>query len=457
MPRPDRAGLYHAGVRPDLYRLETLSLHAGQRSDPTTGARAVPIYQTTSYSFESVDQAAALFNLEEPGHLYSRISNPTVAVLEERLAALEGGAAAVCTASGQAALFLAVSTLMGSGGHIVASRNIYGGSHNMLNVTLPRFGITTTFVDPRSPQAFAAAIRPETALVLAEVTGNPGLEVLDIAAVAAVAHDHGLPLMVDSTFTTPYLIRPIEHGADIVMHSVTKFLGGHGIAVGGALVDGGRFDWSKSDRFPTLTEPYVGYHGISFAGEYGPTAFSMRARAEGLRDFGACMSPANAFHLLQGVETLPVRMQRHVDNTERVIRALSDHPAVAWVRHPSVPDHPDHELAARLLPRGAGAILSFGIVGGREAGRRFIESVRLASHLANVGDAKTLVIHPASTTHQQMSAADLDAAGIGEDLIRLSVGLEHPDDIVEDLGQALRRSQPRDKPKPPAAGRGGSQ
>lgn len=428
-------------VRPDLYRLETLSLHAGQRPDPTTGARAVPIYQTTSYSFDSVDAASSLFNLEEPGHIYSRISNPTVAVLEERLAALEGGAAAVCTASGQAALFLAIATLMDAGGHIVASRNIYGGSHNMLNVTLPRFGITTTFVDPRQPSAFAAAITDDTRLILAEVTGNPGLEVLDVSTVADVAHAHSLPLMVDSTFTTPYLINPIEHGADIVMHSVTKFLGGHGIAVGGAVVDSGRFDWMASGRFPTLTEPYVGYHGLSFAEEFGPTAFATRARVEGLRDFGACMSPTNAFHLLQGVETLPVRMQRHVDNTEQVITALVANDAVTWVRHPSVPDHPDHELAKRLLPRGAGAILSFGIRGGRDAGRRFIESVQLASHLANVGDAKTLIIHPASTTHAQMSVADLDRAGVGEDLVRLSVGLEHPDDIIADLEQALRQSQ----------------
>ena len=432
---------YAAAVRPDLYHLETLSLHAGQRPDPTTGARAVPIYQTTSYSFESVDSAAALFNLEQPGHIYSRISNPTVAVLEERLAALENGAAAVCTASGQAALFLAIATLADAGGHIVASRNIYGGSHQMLNVTLPRFGITTTFVDPRRPEEFAAAITPQTRLVLAEITGNPGLEVLDVGAVADVAHAHGLPLMVDSTFTTPYLIQPVEHGADIVMHSVTKFLGGHGIAVGGALVDGGRLDWGRLDRFPTLNEPYAGYHGLSFSEEFGPTAFSARARAEGLRDFGATMSPANAFHLLQGVETLGVRMQRHVENTHRVIDALLDNEAVAWVKHPHVPDHPDHDLAKRLLPRGAGAILSFGVKGGREAGRAFIESVQLASHLANVGDAKTLVIHPASTTHQQMSTEDLEHAGIGEDLVRLSVGLEHADDIIDDLEQALRRSQ----------------
>ena len=428
-------------VEPDFPRFDTRALHAGQQPDPTTGSRAVPIHQTTSYVFDSVDHAAGLFNLEVSGHIYSRISNPTVAVLEERIAALEGGVGAVCTASGQAAMHLAVATLLSAGDHIVSSRNIYGGTHNVLNLTLPRFGITTTFVDPRDPQAFADAIRPETRLVFAETLGNPGIEVLDVSAVAEVAHAHGLPLAVDSTFATPYLLRPIEHGADIVIHSVTKFLGGHGVAIGGVVVDGGRFDWEASGKFPTLTEPYVGYHGITFTEEFGPQALSMRARAEGLRDFGACMSPANAFYLLQGVETLSLRMDRHVANTRRVIDLLDTHEAVEWIRHPEHPSHPDHELAARLYPHGAGAILSFGVAGGREAGRRFIEAVRLASHLANVGDAKTLVIHPASTTHQQMSAADLEAAGVSENLIRLSVGLEDPEDICRDLDQALRASQ----------------
>ncbi len=428
-------------IEPDFLRFDTLSLHAGQQPDPATGARAVPIYMTTSYVFDDSDHAAGLFNLEIPGHLYSRLTNPTVAVLEERIAALEGGVGAVCTASGQAAFHLAVVTLMGQGGHIVASRNIYGGTHQMLNVTLPRFGITCTFVDPRRPEEFAAAIRPETRLVFAETLGNPGIEVLDIAAVADVAHEAGLPLMVDSTFSTPYLIQPIEHGADIVMHSVTKFLGGHGVALGGALVDGGRFDWEASGRFDTLTEPYVGYHGISFADEFGPGAFITRARAEGLRDFGASMSPANAFQLLQGIETLPLRMQRHTSNTEKVVEMLVANDAVEWVKYPTAPDHPDRELAARLYPRGTGAILSFGIVGGREAGRKFIESVKLASHLANVGDAKTLVLHPASTTHQQLSAADLEAAGVGEELIRVSVGIEDVRDIIDDLGAALKASQ----------------
>ncbi|MDG2024462.1 MAG: O-acetylhomoserine aminocarboxypropyltransferase [Actinomycetota bacterium] len=428
-------------VDPDYLKFDTLSLHAGQEPDPVTGARAVPIYQTTSYSFVDTEQAAGLFNLEQPGHIYSRISNPTVAVLEERIAALEGGVGAVCTASGMAAFHLAAATIMSAGNHVVASRNIYGGTHNMLNLTMPRFGITTTFVDPRDPEAWRAAITADTRVLFAETLGNPGIEVLDVPLVAEIAHEHGLPLMVDATFTTPYLMKPIDLGADIVMHSVTKFLGGHGIALGGVIVDGGRFDWAANQKFPTLSQPYDGYHGITFAEEYGHQALSMRARAEGLRDFGAAMSPTNAFHLLQGIETLPLRMKRHVENAISVIDFLETNDAVAWVSHPSVTTHPDHDLAQRLLPKGAGAILSFGVVGGREAGRRFIENVQLASHLANVGDAKTLVLHPASTTHQQLSAEDLTAAGVGEDLIRLSVGLEDPEDIIADLSRALRASQ----------------
>src|SRR5690349_6704707 len=431
-------------------KFATLSLHAGQQPDPATGARAVPIYQTTSYVFQNSDHAASLFNLEEPGYIYSRIANPTVAVLEERLAALEGGVGAVCTASGQAALHLAIATLMGAGGHIVAAASLYGGSINMLKLTLPRFGIETSFVDPRDPAAFRAAIRPETRLVFAEVLGNPGLEVLDIAAVAAVAHEAQLPLMVDATFATPYLCRPIEHGADIVMHSATKWLGGHGVAIGGALIEAGRFEWARSGKFPTLSEPYAGYHGINFAEEFGPQAFVMRARVEGLRDFGACMSPANAFHLIQGVETLPLRMAAHMANTRRVLDFLRSSDAVAWVRHPDLPGHPDHALARHLFPQGAGSIVSFGIKGGRAAGKRFVDSLKLASHLANVGDAKTLVIHPASTTHQQLDAAALTAAGVGEDMIRLSVGLEDADDIIDDLAQALRTSQTTIRLKPAA-------
>ncbi len=426
---------------PKAPRFDTLSLHAGQRPDPTTGSRAVPIYQTTSYVFEDTEHAASLFNLERAGHIYSRISNPTVAVLEERISALEGGVGAVATASGQAALHLTIATLMGAGGHIVASSRIYGGSHNMFTHTLPRFGITTTLVDPRDANGFAKAITDKTRLVFAETLGNPGLEVLDIAAVAAVAHEHSLPLAIDSTFATPYLCRPIEHGADIVMHSATKFLGGHGIAIGGIVVDGGRFDWAASGKFPTMTEPYAGYHGIAFAEEFGPAAFIMRARAEGLRDFGACMSPANAFYLLQGVETLPVRMARHVANAEAAARFLEKHAAVSWVKYPGLESHPDFALAKRQLPKGAGAILSFGIKGGRKAGAKLIERLKVFSHLANVGDAKSLVIHPASTTHQQMSAEELAKAGVGEELVRLSIGLEDPQDLTDDLGQALAASQ----------------
>ncbi|GGF46131.1 O-acetylhomoserine aminocarboxypropyltransferase [Aliidongia dinghuensis] len=428
-------------------KFATLALHAGQRPDPTTGARAVPIYQTTSYVFGSSDEAAALFNLEQPGHVYSRISNPTVAVLEERLAALEGGVGAICTASGQAALHLAVATLMGAGGHIVASASLYGGSTNLLKLTLPRFGIETSFVEARDLDGFAAAIRPETRLVFTECIGNPGLEIADLPRLSALAHAHGLPLLVDATFVTPYLMRPLALGADLLVHSATKWLGGHGVAIGGALIDGGRFDWAASARFPTLTEPYAGYHGINFAAEYGPAAFIQRARAEGLRDFGACMSPANAFQILQGVETLPLRMARHMENTARLIDFLAGHEAVAWVNHPSRPDHPDHALAAELLPRGAGSIVSFGIKGGRAAGKAFIDALGLVSHLANVGDAKTLVIHPASTTHQQLAAEDLARAGIGEDMIRLSVGLEDPDDLIADLAQALRRAQKLQEPR----------
>ena len=426
---------------PRYIRPDTLSLHAGQQPDPVHGARAVPIYQTTSYVFRDTDHAAALFNLERAGHLYTRISNPTTAVLEERIAALEGGVGAVCTASGQAALHLAVVSLMGAGSHIVSSQSIYGGSHNLFMHTLPRFGIETSFIDPRNPQAFRKAIRKNTRLLFAETLGNPGLEVLDIPAVAQVAHEAGLPLMIDSTFATPYLCRPIEFGADIVHHSVTKFMGGHGVAIGGVIVDSGRFDWEASGLFPTMTEPYAGYHGIDYAEEFGPQAFIMRARTEGLRDFGACMSPTNAFHILQGVETLPVRMERHVANTRKIVAFLDNHDAVEWVTYPELPGHPDHELAKRLLPKGCGAIFSFELKGGREAGRKFIEGLRLFSHLANVGDAKSLVIHPGTTTHQQMDADALRAAGVTEGLVRLSVGLEDPDDLIEDLTRALKASQ----------------
>lgn len=428
-------------VSADFLKFATLALHAGQQPDPTTGARAVPIYQTTSFVFNDTEQAAALFNLEQAGHIYSRISNPTVAVLEERLAALEGGVGAVCTASGQAALHLAIATLMDCGAHIVASSSLYGGSINMFVHTLPRFGITTTLVDPRDPGAFAAAIKPETRLLFGEVLGNPGLEVMDLEAVAAVAHHAKLPLMIDSTFTPPALCQPMEHGVDIVMHSATKWLGGHGIAIGGVLIDSGRFDWAASDKFPQMTQPYEGYHGIVFQEEFGPAAYIMRARAEGLRDFGACMSPTNAFLILQGVETLPLRMERHVANATRIADFLDTHDHVAWVNYPSLKQHPDRELVEKYLPKGPGSMVSFGVKGGRAAGARFIEALELFSHLANVGDAKSLVLHPASTTHQQMTAAQLAVAGIGEDLIRMSVGLEDYDDLADDLTRALRAAQ----------------
>ena len=428
-------------TEPKLFKFDTLALHAGQQPDPVTGARAVPIYQTTSYVFTDADEAASLFNLERAGHIYSRISNPTVAVLEERVAALEGGVGAVATASGQAALHLAIVTLMDAGSHIVASKSLYGGSTNLFKLTLPRFGIQTSFVDPRDPAAFAAAIRPETRLLFAETIGNPGLEVLDIPAVAEVAHRHGLPLLIDNTFATPYLCRPFEHGADLVLHSATKWLGGHGLAIGGILVDGGGFDWRGSGKFPTMTEPYAGYDGLVYLDSFGPSAFHMRARTEGLRDFGACMSPQNAFYILQGVETLPLRIERHIANTQAIVAFLARHDAVAYVVHPSLPGHADHRLAKKLLPKGAGSMVSFGVKGGREAGRRFIEACRLASHLANVGDAKTLVIHPASTTHLQVGAEGLAAAGVGEDMIRLSVGIEDVQDIIDDLDHALRQAQ----------------
>ena len=428
-------------VAPKFYNFDTLSLHAGHQPDSATGSRAVPIYQTTSYMFDDTDHAASLYNLEQPGHIYSRLSNPTVAVLEERIAALEGGVGAVATASGMAAIFLAVATLMGKGGHIVASGSLYGGTHNLFSYTMPRFGIETTFVDPRDHDAFKAAITDDTRLIFGETLGNPGIEVLDIPKISKIAHDAGIPLMIDSTFATPYLMKPFDHGADIVMHSLTKFIGGHGIAIGGIVVDSGAFDWEASGKFPTLTEPYDGYAGTDFFEEFGPQALIMRMRAEGMKDFGACLSPMNAFHIIQGTETLPLRVQRHVENAVKVAAFLDGSEEVEWVNHPSVASHPDHELAKELLPKGAGAILSFGIKGDREAGRKFIESVKLASHLANVGDAKTLVIHPGSTTHQQMSAEALEAAGIGESLVRVSVGIEDVSDIIADLKAGLRASQ----------------
>src|SRR5437588_1833429 len=420
---------------------DTLALHAGQSPDPATGSRAVPIYQTPSYVFRDTEHAASLFNMERAGHVYSRISNPTVAVLEERMAALEGGVGAIATASGQAALHLAIATLMDAGSHIVASTSLYGGSHNLLAYTLKRFGIETTFVTPRQLDDWQHAIRRNTRLLFGETLGNPGLDVLDIPALADIAHRAKLPLLVDATFTTPYLMQPFKLGADLLYHSATKFLGGHGTAIGGVLVDSGRFDWEASGKFATLTEAYAGFHNMDFEEESGTRAFLLRARREGLRDFGACMAPMTAFQILQGVETLHLRMPRHVESTRTVVGFLSSHSQVEKVTYPELESHPDHALAKRLLPKGAGAVFSFEIKGGRPAGRKFIESLRVFSHLANVGDAKSLVIHPATTTHYRMSDEDLKKSGITAGTVRLSIGLEDPQDLVEDLDRALKVSQ----------------
>ena len=423
---------------------DTLALHAGAAPDPSTGARAVPIHLSTSFVFESSDHAAALFNLERSGHVYSRISNPTNAVLEQRVAALEGGIGAITTASGQAALHLAVATLMGAGSHIVASTALYGGSQNLLNYTMRRFGIETTFVKPGDLDAWRAAIRPTTRLLFGETVGNPGLDVLDIPAVADIAHSAGVPLLVDSTFTTPYLLKPFDHGADLLYHSATKFLSGHGTVIGGVLADAGSFDWDKSGKFAELTAPYDGFHNMVFSEESTVGAFLLRARREGLRDFGACLSPHSAWLILQGIETLPLRMERHIDNTEKVVRFLAEHPFVSRVGHPLLESHPSHALANRLLKhgaKGAGSVFSFDIKGSRDQGKAFIENLKLFSHLANVGDCRSLVIHPASTTHFRMSDEALTGAGIGPGTIRLSIGLEDPADLIDDLKRALKAAE----------------
>ena len=420
---------------------DTISLHGGQRPDPVTGARAAPIYQTTSFVFRETDQASSMFDMARSGHVYSRISNPTVGVLEERIAGLEGGTGAVAAASGMAAIHLAVCTLMDGGSHIVSSHALYGGTHNLFSYTLPRFGIETTFVDPRDPDAFKRAIRPETRLVYAETIGNPRCEVLDIETVAGIAHDAQIPLMLDSTLTTPYLLKPFEHGADIVIHSLTKFIGGHGVAIGGIVVDSGRFDWDGSGKFKSLTEPYPGILNIDFAEDFGPGRVPAPGAARGSAGFRRRFEPANAFYILQGVETLALRMDKHVANTRKIVECLDNNEAVEYVTYPELPAHGDHELAKKLLPRGCGSVFSFELAGGRAAGRKFIESLKVFSHLANVGDAKSLVIHPASTTHSRMDDDALKQAGISEGLVRLSVGLEDPGDLVDDLNRALYRSQ----------------
>ena len=420
------------------YKFDTLSLHAGHVPDPVHGSRAVPIHQTTSYVFKDSEHAAALYNMELGGHLYTRISNPTVAVLEQRVAALDGGVAATATASGMAALTTAVMTICSAGDHIVASSRMYGANINLLENTLPRFGITTTFVAPDNLAAIEAAIQPNTKIVFGEVIGNPGLDVMDVEAVAEITAKANVPLMLDCTFNTPWLRKPIELGANIIIHSLTKWMGGHGIAIGGAVVDGGNFNWDQNDKFPTIAGPHYAMNEINFFEEFGPAAFTAKFRAEGMYNFGPSMSPTNAFHILQGLETLPLRMQKHMDNTAELLAFLNGHDAVAWVRHPMLADHPSHELVKKMLPRGAGSIIVFGLKGGRDAGRAFIEAVDLASHLANVGDAKTLVIHPASTTHSHISAEAMLEGGLSDDMIRLSVGLEDVSDIIADFEQGFK-------------------
>ncbi len=424
---------------------DTLALHAGAAPDPATGARAVPIHLSTSFVFESSDHAAALFNLERAGHVYSRLSNPTNAVLEQRVSALEGGIGAITTASGQAALHLCIATVMGAGSHIVASTALYGGSQNLLHYTMRRFGIDTSFVQPGDIDGWRAAVRPNTKIFFGETVGNPGLEVLDIATVSAIAHEAGVPLLVDSTLTTPWLLKPFEHGADLVYHSATKFLSGHGTVIAGIVVDGGSFDWARafeaSGKFGELAAPYDGFHNMVFTDESTVGAFLLRARREGLRDFGAALSPHSAWLVLQGIETLSLRMARHMANTRRVVEFLASHAFVRRVGHPLLPSHPSYALAQRLLPRGAGSVFSFDIKGSRAQGKAFIDALQLFSHLANVGDCRSLVIHPASTTHFRMSDEALAAGGITQGTIRLSIGLEDADDLIDDLKRALKAAE----------------
>ncbi|HOU28929.1 MAG TPA: O-acetylhomoserine aminocarboxypropyltransferase/cysteine synthase [Thermoleophilia bacterium] len=420
---------------------ETLALHGGQEPDPATNARAVPIYQTTSYVFDDADHAADLFSLKEPGNIYTRIMNPTTDVLEKRVAALEGGVGALALASGSSAVTFAILNIAGAGDHVVSANSLYGGTYNLFVHTLPRLGVEVDLVDPVDPENFRRAVRPSTKLLYAETVGNPKLDTLDIRAVADVAHEAGVPLIVDNTMATPYLIRPLDHGADVVVHSATKFIGGHGTSIGGVVVDAGRFDWSQNDRFPGLVEPDASYHGLRFHEALGPLAYITRLRVDLLRDVGATLSPFNAFLFLQGLETLPLRMERHSANALAVAQFLEAHPKVTWVLYPGLECHATHGTACRYHHRGLfGAIVGFGIAGGREAGRRFVESTRLFSHLANIGDAKSLAIHPATTTHSQLTAEEQRATGVTDDFVRLSVGLETIDDIVADLEQALARA-----------------
>jgi O-acetylhomoserine (thiol)-lyase len=419
------------------YQFETLALHAGQQPDPSTGARAVPLYQTTSFVFRDSDHAAALFSLGESGNIYTRIMNPTTEVFERRMAELEGGVGALATSSGQAAQALAVFTLAHAGDEIVSSTSLYGGTYTQFSQTFPRFGIKVRFVNPNDAGNFRSAITGRTRAVYVETIGNPNLDVADFEAIAAIAHENGVPLIVDNTFGTPYLFRPLEHGADIVVQSTTKWIGGHGLSIGGVIVDGGRFDWEPSQRFPGLIEPEPAYHDLRFVESFGEQAFIARARTVNLRDLGSCQAPFNSFLNLIGLETLPLRMERHCANALAVAQYLEEHRNVAWVRYPGLCSHPSHENARRYLKKGFGAVVGFGISGGSEAGRRFIDSLKLFSHLANVGDAKSLAIHPATTTHQQLSEGEQAATGVTEDFIRLSIGLEDIDDILWDLDQAL--------------------
>ncbi|WIV18720.1 homocysteine synthase [Paenibacillus polygoni] len=423
------------------FAFETLAVHAGQEIDPTTLSRAVPLYQTTSYGFRDSDHAANLFSLQEFGNIYTRITNPTTDVFEKRIAALEGGAGALATASGQAAITFSILNIAGSGDEIVSSSSLYGGTYNLFSSTLKKLGITVHFVDSTDPENFRAAITDKTKAIYAETIGNPQGNVLDIEAVAEIAHNSGIPLIVDNTFPSPYLLRPIEHGADIVVHSATKFIGGHGTSIGGVIVDSGKFDWSANDKFPGLTEPDPSYHGLKYTEAVGELAYIIKARVQLLRDLGSSIAPFNSWLLLQGLETLHLRLERHSSNALQVAEYLESHPDVEWVSYAGLPSHPSYSLAQKYLPRGQGAILTFGIKGGAEAGAKLIENVKLFSHLANVGDSKSLIIHPASTTHQQLSEDEQKAAGVHPELLRLSVGTENIQDILQDLEQAIAASQ----------------
>jgi O-acetylhomoserine (thiol)-lyase len=427
--------------RSSYLKPDTIALHSGYVPESDHGSRAVPVYQTTSYVFESVSEASSLFNVEQGGHIYSRITNPTVAVLEQRIAALEGGSGAVCTASGMSALFVTFVTLCSAGDHIVSSAQIYGSTATLLRHTLKRFGISCSFVPINDEQALRDAIQENTKLVFCESIGNPGLEVADLPKISAIANEMGLPVVIDATFATPALCRPIDFGANVVVHSVTKWMGGHGVAIGGAIVDGGNFDWEKSGRFPELIEPYAPFHGIKFWDEFGPSALAMKIRAESMRDIGAALSPHSAFLILQGIETLSMRMKQHVANALQMVEWLQQQEQVLWVNHPDMPSNPSHEIARLLFPEGAGSMLCFGVVGGRAGGAAFINALQLASNLANVGDSRTLVLHPGSTTHSRLDPDAMAAAGISEDMIRVSVGIEDISDIKADFQRGLKAAQ----------------